>query len=146
MNEFKVLNGYEVKDEEARSMLSEIGTFSSDETLTGQTWIDGKPIYRKIIDIGNLPDGSLNPDEATTKEVEHEIDFETIVRLDGFVKSRATGTGSKTVHNLPYLIAGNGDNGVEFYINATSVCVATKADRSLMVGYCIVEYTKPDTE
>jgi hypothetical protein len=35
--------------------------YSTSEVATGETWIDGKPIYRKIIDCGALPN-------ATTKK------------------------------------------------------------------------------
>lgn len=30
-------------------------SYSTSETLTGDTWINGKPIYRKVIDFGRLP-------------------------------------------------------------------------------------------
>lgn len=30
-------------------------SYSTNETLTGGTWINGKPIYRKVIYIGSLP-------------------------------------------------------------------------------------------
>ena len=39
--------------------------YSTDETVIG-TWIDGKPIYRKVIDFGALPN-------ANTKSVAHNI-------------------------------------------------------------------------
>lgn len=29
-------------------------TYSTDEVLTGKTWIDGKPIYRKVVDFGDI--------------------------------------------------------------------------------------------
>lgn len=146
MNEFKVLNGYEVKDEEARNMISEIGSFSSNETLTGQKWIDDRPIYRKVIDLGAISDG-VN----TTKEVEHGItDFDFVTKLDGFIKARATGTGSHNIKPLPWVRTGeNKDYQVEIAINPTNITITapdTSSTYTQAVGYIIVEYVKIESE
>ena len=146
MNEFKVLNGYEVKDEEARSMISEIGSFSSDESLTGQKWIDDRPIYRKVIDLGAISDG-VN----ATKEVAHGItDFDFVTKLDGFMKSRATGTGSHSIKPLPWVRTGeNKDYQVEISINSTSINITapdTSSTYTQAVGYIIIEYVKIESE
>ena len=31
--------------------------YSTDEVKTNKVWIDGKPIYRKVVDCGALPNG-----------------------------------------------------------------------------------------
>ena len=33
--------------------------FRTNETLTNQTWIDGKPIYRKVVDLGVMPNTAV---------------------------------------------------------------------------------------
>lgn len=146
MNEFKVLNGYEVKDEEARNMLSEIGTFTSDETLTGQKWIDDRPIYRKVMDLGAVADG-VN----LTKSVEHGItDFDFVTKLDGFIKARATGTGSHNIKPLPWVRTGEDkDLQVELSIDSTNVNIivpSTSSAFTQMVAYVIIEYVKIESE
>lgn len=159
MNEFKVLNGYEVKDEEARSMLSEIGTFTSDESLTGQTWIDGKPIYRKVVNFGPLFD---NTDDLE-KQVAHGITFDTIVRFDGFCRARATSetSGYYNIKNIPVIRTSVGVDDTDpespvYYtlsvisnINSTYIHLDRAKSGStdtLGTAYFIIEYTKPDTE
>lgn len=44
------INGsqWNFKDTEARNVLSRNNTYSTTEIKTGKTWINGKPIYRKI--------------------------------------------------------------------------------------------------
>lgn len=44
-------------------------TYSTTEQLTGDVWIDGKPKYRKTINIGALPNN-------TTKTVAHYVTLE----------------------------------------------------------------------
>lgn len=161
MNEFKVLNGYEVKDEEARSMLSEIGTFSSDETLTGQTWIDGKPIYRKVINFGPAFDNSADLE----KEVSHGITWETITRFDGFARARSTVgvSGYYNIRNVPLVRTNVAEvtptdpeedpslytGSVLSFIDSTKIKLTREfsgTNDTLGLVYFIVEYTKLDTE
>lgn len=157
MSEFKNLNGFIVKDEEARSMLSEIGTFTSSESLTGQTWIDGKPIYRKVVNFGPLFDNNADLE----KEVTHDITFDTIVRFDGFCRARTTGTGYYNIKNIPVVRTSAGvddtdpDSPVYFTmsvisnINSTNIHVERATSGStdtLGTAYFIIEYTKPDSE
>ena len=40
--------------------------YSTTETVTNAKWIDGKPIYRKVVNFGTLPN-------ATVKAVAHGI-------------------------------------------------------------------------
>lgn len=146
MSEFKNLNGFIVKDEEARQMLSEIGSYTSDETLTGQLWIDDRPIYRKVVDLGALCDG-VN----TEKEVEHGItDFDCCTRLDGFIRARSTGEGSHNIKPLPWVRTGdNVSNQVELSIGPTYLKVvvpSTGSTYTQAVGYVIVEYVKIASE
>ena len=48
-------------DSDQQSILAQIqafNTYSTDETLTGKTWIDGKPIYRKCF-VGSFSAGAI---------------------------------------------------------------------------------------
>ena len=45
------------------------------EVLTAERWIDGKPIYRKVIDFGALPD-------TTTKSVLHGIENTDYIQIN----------------------------------------------------------------
>lgn len=99
--------------------------YSTSEQVIG-TWL-GKPLYRKVIDFGSLPN-------ATYKEVAHNIsNFNAIVNVYG-----SAIRSDKTSIPLPYASS----NYVELYINATKVTITTTSDRSLFNGYVTLEYTK----
>lgn len=159
MNEFKILNGYEVKDEEARNMLSKIGTFSTEESLTGQKWIDDKPIYRKVINFGPLFDNIVDLE----KQVAHGITFDTIVKFDGFCRARPTSesSGYYNIRNIPVVRTSvsvddtDPDNpsyntlSITSHIDNTYIHVdrvTSGLTDTLGTAYFIIEYTKPDIE
>lgn len=108
--------------------------YSTTEVKTNSVWIDGKPIYRKVIDIGNLPNNS-------SKSIATGIDFNyaTLVKLYGFAKFSSNNIcfplplASPAV--LGYAIMINVDN-------SNNVVVSTGTDRSSYSGYVIIEYTK----
>lgn len=44
---------------------TEVETYSTNEVNTGQTWIDGKPIYRKVVN-GSVPTTSSNGTDVSS--------------------------------------------------------------------------------
>ena len=101
--------------------------YSLSEELIGR-WIDGKPLYRKVIDLGYMPNN-------TEKTVAHNIS-----NISTFVSVRAiaqtAGPVSLTLPNY------NGSIYSNIYANATNVIIQTNGDRSSFTGYAILEYTK----
>ena len=53
------------------------GGYSIDETLTGEKWINGKPIYRKVI-------SSISTTDYTPHVIAENV--EEFISVDGFVK------------------------------------------------------------
>jgi len=111
-----------------------IGTgndYSTDEQIIG-TWIDGKPLYQKTIDLGNLPN-------ATTKQVNTEIS--NVKRLINYSATATDSNGGNIAFPRLWL-GGSGDMYIGFGSNLSTINVATTSDRSGMTGYCTVQYTK----
>ena len=111
---------------------SEDNNYSTDEKLTGKYWIDGKPIYRKVIDFGPLPN-------TTTKGVAHGIsNLSQIITLYGISYSPM----NSSWYTVPAA------NSVSTYCFAlwcdrTNVSVKTGDDRTYQTPtYIILEYTK----
>lgn len=100
--------------------INSLETYSTSETIVG-TWIDGKPLYRKVINIGNLTNSS-------TKSVAHGLTNYTLRNISGGCSNGTTFVG----------ISGFND---EIYVN-TNVNWSTKTDRRNYVAYVILEYTK----
>lgn len=104
--------------------------YSLEEKMVG-FWVDGKPIYRKTVDFGALPNNN-------TKTVAHGIsDFGKIVDLRGV----ATNNSSNTTLAIPH--PGNTlNNMISINITDTNVTIITGSNRSAY--YCTVTlyYTK----
>ena len=102
--------------------------YSLDEVNTGIKWIDGKNIYRKVVNFGNLPNN-------TSKWLNHNIsNFEYLVNAIMF------STVGTSFYPIPYVSLGA--RGVAMQVSTTAVMVQTGTDQSNEKAYIILEYTK----
>lgn len=103
-------------------------SYSTTEKVVGE-WIDGKPLYRKVVGLGTLPDNS-------TKAVAHSIqNLKRIVKLEGFAGSSLNKGGITLPHatNTP----------IALYADDTNVSVKTTSDATgYTQAYAFVYYTK----
>lgn len=108
-------------------------TYSTSEVLTNKIWIDGKPIYRKVVSCGNLPN-------ASSITVAHGItNLQTYISVIG-VAQRST---DNDLLPIPYVTFNtNNSGGIVIYCDNTSVHITTTTNRSAYVGYVTLEYTK----
>lgn len=111
---------------------SPAASYSTDEQLTGGTWIDGKPIYRKTVDCGQLPN-------TTTKSVAHGItNIGVIINSYGVAFNPSTNTSQR----LPF-VSPSSTNCITFYYDTTKIYIETGMDRSsFKKSYITLEYTK----
>lgn len=116
-------------------------TYSTNETVIGK-WIDGKPLYRKVVDLGVLPN------EGTFR-IPHNIDnLDRIISMRGMAKS----SNQNLLLPFPYGTGKNGVNSdgtvkvntvpINIYEEQGNIVVYTLSDRSEMTGYVILEYIK----
>ena len=111
---------------------SELPAYSTSEVLTAERWIDGKPVYRKVVSMGALPN-------ATTKSIAHGIsNLDEHLGLSG-VAFHANGD---TRIPLPYVSTSNGT--IQMHIGKTNVIVTNRIDMSVTYNksYAIIYYTK----
>ena len=109
--------------------------YSTTETFTGQYWVDGKPIYRTVVNTGALPDSSQ-------KVVGHNIsNIDTIIKIYGFAYSTDT---NKTTIPIPYANQQGGNTNITVYANKLSVTLLTTENISAgyPYSYITLEYTK----
>ena len=106
--------------------------YSTTEKVVG-TWIDNKPIYRKVINFGALPN-------ATTKSVNHGIaNLGVVINIGGFISN----TTDVDFYSIPLQYKGNDSNfNVECFVTTTQVRMAANTDRSHYNAYVILDYTK----
>lgn len=99
-----------------------LDAYSTEEVKTNKVWIDRKPIYRKVVNMGNLLNNG-------GKSVKHGLSNFVII----------TTNGSATNGSIHVGISGFND---EIYIDNTNVIWTTKADRRSFTAYVVLEYTK----
>ena len=117
-------NGY------TQEYINGLETYSTTEQRIG-TWIDGKPVYRKVINFGNLPN-------ATTKNVAHGIsNLKDIIKIEGVA---VVGQYRNPVPLVYY--SADAQYNTAIYVGDTYVSMQTSQNRSSMTAYVYLEYTK----
>lgn len=126
-----IVNDYSTSQENAYSCdcVNNMMNYSTTEVNTGNKWIDGKPIYRKVINFGALPDTS-------TKAVAHNIS-----NLDTIIDYKALAKSINAILPIPYM-ALTASYGIYMYFDATNITVETGYNRSAYSMYVVLEYTK----
>lgn len=104
--------------------------YSTTEQDLGVKWIDGKEIYRKVVDFGALPNN-------TVKSVASGLTGETIVKMYGIAKSGTDFSPlPSTATNVIYTITLS-YNATDHEIN-----IYTATDMSSYSADIVLEYTK----
>ncbi len=103
--------------------------YSTQEQVIG-TWINGKPLYRKVISTGALPNNS-------SKGIQHNISNIGIVKeVSGYVTD---GSAFRFI-NSPS--ANSSIGPIEGFADTTYIYLRDSANLSTFSGYAIIEYTK----
>lgn len=100
-------------------------SYSTQEVKTGGTWIDGKPIYRKVVDIGTLPD-------TTSKSVLHNIQ-----NLNKVLETKLVANDSTN-----FIVCNFGGTELAVYIDGVNILIVSGNNLTGYTGYVIIEYTK----
>lgn len=112
-----------------------ISQYSTTETSTGQTWIDGKPIYRKVIKFGAMTGNNRYT-------IAHGVSYDTIVSFSAIARNSANSY-------LPLARVGyNSDSQIDASLNGYAYITP---DNAIIIGgsqtnytgaTVIIEYTK----
>ena len=109
--------------------VSALQIFDDAETDTGKVWIDGKPIYRKVIN-AELPN-------STTKTINHGIaNLGDLVFFNAYSKY-AEGTNRRKLGDA-------GSGAISLAVSNTDIIIVTNQNLSGIYADFILEYTKAD--
>ena len=109
--------------------ITALETYSTTETVVGK-WIDGRTLYQKTIDCGNLPNNS-------SKNVNHYIsNISEVVSIEAVAHQT-----SPSVSYLPIPFIG-ANNYVAITVSNVDIYLADNADRSAYTCYVTLKYTK----
>lgn len=131
INTFRV-DIIKLDSEETGLVIDNAQEYSTEEKIIG-TWIDGKPIYRKVIDFGSLPA------EQGTKYINHNIS-----NVDKFTNITVIGYEGENAFCIPHV--GNAwmfaEASYSMRVNSTQVGIYVSKDRSMQTAIFTLEYTK----
>jgi hypothetical protein len=106
------------------------GSYSLDEIKTADTWIDGKPIYKKTVEFGYMPNTGV-------QSVTHGVAaIDRVVDMRG-VAIRADGLSIPLPQSFP-----DPTSNVSLNINKTRIEIITGMDRTDRYAYVTFYYTK----
>jgi hypothetical protein len=106
-------------------------SFTTTEQKTGGTWTDGKPIYRKVIDFGALPN-------AGDKSVNHNIS-----NLNKMISIKGTSANGIQVFPIPFVNPSGIQYQIAIFTTVTQITIRTGYDRRDFTNTRIIlEYTK----
>lgn len=132
------LQGYDEENDEMIDLIRHFKrrfTYSEEEQWTGDCWIDGNKIYRKVVDFGALPN-------ATAKLINHEIEnIDTIINSTAFCIDKAN---DGTTYSLPHVASNYMASGMSATtrVTRTYVQIWCSNDMSEYTGFFILDYTK----
>lgn len=105
--------------------------YSTNEKKIGY-WIDNKPLYRKVINLGNLPN-------AGEKNVQIGVS-----NINKIISIRGIAISSSATVPLPYFYPNTSyvQYGMGIEVHGNNIMISSGTDRSGYIGYAILEYTK----
>lgn len=112
--------------------------YSTEERRVG-TWIDGKPLYRKVVDLGS---GDISEAQIQTGI----INMDSVIRIECCIKN----TGYGGWRTIPFLYVtgttiGSGAWAGGFWLNGEGSIIEFEMGKTLgtiIKGYATIEYTK----
>lgn len=118
---------------DASGVVSPGGNYSTSEVATNTTWVDGKMIYKKTVNFGNMP-------SSTTKNVAHGV-----TGIDRFIKYETSlkDTTNDNSFPLPFVRASGGTDNMELRLTPTNITVTTNSANFVnFSAYITIYYTK----
>ena len=110
----------------------EVNDYSTTEIDTGKKWIDGKPIYRKVLSIGSVSAGTTKDISVSSLNIS-ELFFNT---SNSYIKSGSIFLTIPRVHNS------DATAQVEVRSTTTTLSIRCGAGITIDSGYITIEYTK----
>lgn len=128
----KVVNQYSTSQTNTYSAdyVNNLNAYSTTEKRIG-TYMN-KPLYRKVVELGNLPDGTTQ----TVKTVPHGLTNFKIIKVEG----TAWRNDNAVQYPLPFVWHSN--DQIEFLVSDTNITLYTTGNKSDFTGQMILEYIK----
>ena len=111
--------------------------YSASEQWTGRTWLDGKKVYEKTIDVGALPNNSI-------KNIAHNIlNIYRWIDITGAYQQALMALGANSAPPRG-LVFGVESENINTSVDAVNIMIRTGTDRTNYTGYVTLRYTCTD--
>lgn len=107
-------------------------SYSTSEQLTDMIWTNGKPIYKKTIAFGALPNNAGKNVAHGISTIERVMDIQT----EGYEAS------GPYYYHFGHVNVSNIINGVSIYVDATNIVISTGTNRTGVSANITLYYTK----
>ena len=105
-------------------------SYSTDEKITGEKWIDGRDIYKKTVTLGAMPN-------VSSKDIPHNI-----INLGYLIRCDGTMNNGTSYYPLPSVSASSFVNQIQISVNEISISITTTGGWSNWSGTVTLYYTK----
>ena len=127
-------NNMEQAIKEIDQNIQEFNLYSTEETLTGETWIDGKPIYRKVINTNS-------PSQTLTQQIVGTLGsgLNELISLKGMID-----IGEYGIVPIPQTFDSENINNLwlEGYSSGNIICIVSVTNYTNTNLKIIAKYTK----
>ena len=104
--------------------------YSTNEVKTNKIWINGKPIYRKVIETGTIAN--------TSKDVAHGIsNLGIVVSVCGIAV-----TSSNAYFTIPRIVTSATNQQIGLSVNNVNITIDAGSVASFANSFVVIEYTK----
>lgn len=112
-----------------------LDTYSTEEVKTNKVWIDGKPVYRKVIQIDSMPNTSTVTYETGLNYADvHITKIYGVMTNNAGVNFPIPDPGTTETNKSRLSMLSNGE--------LLMISIMTASDRSAFNGHVVLEYTK----
>ena len=110
-------------------------SYSTEEQDTGLKWIDGKSIYQKTYEIGEIPN-------STSKVITTLSGVDVVIALNGFCYQASA--EAVRMRPLPFSAVSNITDNIRLDITDDELRIVTASSWTNYTGYVTIQYTKTE--
>lgn len=110
-------------------------SYSTEEQDTGLKWINGKSIYQKTYEIGEIPN-------STSKVITTLSGVDVVIALNGFCYQ--ANAEAVRMRPLPFSAVSNVTDNIRLDITDNELRIVTASSWTNYTGYVTIQYTKTE--
>jgi len=132
--------------DELSDKLTDGGIYSTQETLTNNNWINGKPIYRKVFNVGTVAKETIKKISYGVPNLGQVVDLRGFNEIDDENHTRLNFAVPINFFNIYQHHVGEAENGQHCFVTKTEQAIEFYSTWDVHDLVIIMEYTKAEAE